>query len=146
MMPRVHNSNRPGLDSRREAQTNNTNSGAPAGKRTFVAHNGSPAAESGNSNMSRLSSEAMSKLRKDGGSDLSSDTLAFLARIYFDKKLNRLQIRESEGGSARDLTKEEKRRFIKTMVNILLMMYVKKVKHLSSTKKAEAEVKLMAKY
>ena len=67
----------------------------------------------------------MSKLRSDSKSNLSAETIAFLRSVYFDKKARKLMIRESEGGKPRELTKEEKRRFIKTMVNILLVLYIK---------------------
>lgn len=49
-------------------------------------------------------------------------------------------------GEPRELTKEEKKRFIKVMVSILLVFYIKQVKKLSNSRKNEAQSKMIKKY
>ena len=111
-----------------------------------MAFNGSPAATSGDVSRSRLNDKAQAAL--NGITDLTKEDVAFIKRVYFNTEKNMLLIRAADSTSddGVPLSKEEKKRFVKLMILILLALYSQTVKNLTQQEQLRVQRKLMTKY
>lgn len=109
-----------------------------------MAFKGSEAEASGDSGKSRLTSAAVQAGEKVD--KLTKQDLLFIEKIYYDDQLRKLQYRDEQSGTSRDLTIDEKRTYIRILVLILLALYMDQIRKLSREEKEAQERKLYDKY
>lgn len=106
--------------------------------------NGGGGGEDGKSSSSqRLTGSAMGVLEE---LKISREDMEFLKKVRYDPSLQRVRIKNDEQGEERDLSREEKIRFVKIMIKIIVLMYALSVEDVSAAEKKRVEQKLQSKY